>query len=349
MSLAERRKRLQELKEQEKNGTSGASMTTTRVSDPRDARSKRLAEMKQAEQQERLTSLSSELTSRVNTWFKNNENYINNYKNRFSGVTGSYTDPYDSDISNWISTVTTQKSNFDTEAASIKAIIEENKDYLNSDWVNEVFSAFDSASKVQNDIVGASNSFGEYWSQWESEDAYKEWAGAVAEREKLLSVDLDESRSEIERLQTYADLYDEATSSIPALKTLIQQKERELKYGHFVDTDKVSKELNDAKMQLSRYENTLSQLGNLDINKLKGDISQKSANLTLAERAQKAAELASVADNAPDFGSYSELGKSISYESVGGSKKQNGITVYDDLKAATLALNEHYSGEELYS
>ena len=353
MNLTERKKRRDELKNEVKNNLN-SSQTSTTGGTYSSSRAKKRAAMKQEVQQGRISAVSSELTTRIDTWFKNNENYINNYTNRFSGVTGSHTDPYDSDISNWISTVTTQKSNFDTEAASIKSIIEENKDYLNSDWVNEVFSAFDSASKVQSDIINASNSFGEYWSQWESADAYNEWAGDVAERERLLGINLDESRSEIERLQSYADMYDEATSSIPALKTLIQQKERELKYGHFVDTDKVTKELNDAKMQLSRYENTLSQLGNLDINKLKGDISQKSANLTLAERAQKAAELASVADvNSklydPNFDAYSELGQHISYESVGGTKKQNGIVVYDDLKAATLALNEHRLGTELFT
>ena len=353
MNLTERKKRRDELKNEVKNNLN-SSQTSTTGGTYSSSRAKKRAAMKQEVQQGRISAISSELTTRIDTWFKNNENYINNYTSRFSGVTGSHTDPYDTDISNWISTVTTQKSNFDTEAASIKAIIEENKDYLNSDWVNEVFSAFDSASKVQSDIINASNSFGEYWSQWESADAYNEWAGAVAERERLLGIDLDESRSEIERLQSYADMYDEATSSIPALKTLIQQKERELKYGHFVDTDKVTKELNDAKMQLSRYENTLSQLGNLDINKLKGDISQKSANLTLAERAQKAAKLASVADvNSklydPNFDAYSELGQHISYESVGGTKKQNGIVVYDDLKAATLALNEHRLGTELFT
>ena len=189
MNLTERRKRLQELKEQGENGNSAAKSVATGSTNYSSSRAKRLDEIKQAERQERLSAVSSELTSRVDTWFKNNENYINNYNSRFSGVTGSYSDPYDADISNWVSTVTAQKSNFDKEAASIKSIIEENKDYLNSDWVNEVFSAFDSASKVQSDIINASNSLGEYWSQWESADAYNEWQKYRSTIDPILNAD----------------------------------------------------------------------------------------------------------------------------------------------------------------
>ena len=352
MSLAERRKRLQELKEQEKNGTSTASMTTTRVSDYRSERSKRLAEIKQAEQQDRLTSLSSELTSRIDTWFKNNENYVNNYKSRFSGVTGSYTDPYDSDISNWVSTVTTQKSNFDTEAASIKSIIEENKDYLNSDWVNEVFSAFDSASKVQSDIVGASNSFGEYWSQWESPEAYAEWAGAVAEREKLLSVDLTSSANDIAVLENVYNAVKHAESEIQRLESEKQM----LNLAAAKGSADARAQLEANEKQIAAHKQTLQEADAKYYSKdnLSALLSSKKAEYTTAERAQNAAKLASVADaNSelydPNFDAYSELGKAISYESVGGSKKQNGITVYDDLKAATLALNEYYAGEELFT
>jgi len=175
MSLSERRKRLQELKEQEKNSNNSTATSTTTGSTIYSSRAKRLAEMKRAEQQERLSTVSSELTSRIDTWFKNNEKFVSNYNYRFQGFTGSYNDPYDSTINDWISSVTPQKSNFDKEAASIKAIIEENKDYLNPDYVKSVYSALDSASKVQNDILNNASGYAKYWSQWESPDAYRRY------------------------------------------------------------------------------------------------------------------------------------------------------------------------------
>ena len=173
MNITERRKRLQELKEQEKSGkTSTATGTTTGSTIYSSNRAKRLAEIKQAEQQERLSTVSSELTSRIDTWFKNNENFVSNYKYRFSGFTGSYNDPYDSTINDWISSVTPQKANFDAEAASIKAIIEENRDYLDPDYVNSVLSALDNASRVQNDILNNASSAADYWSQFADQDEY---------------------------------------------------------------------------------------------------------------------------------------------------------------------------------
>jgi N12 class adenine-specific DNA methylase len=176
MSLTERRKRLQELKEQEKSGNNSATTSTTTGSTIySSSRAKRLAEMKQAEQQERLSTVSSELTSRIDTWFKNNENYINNYNSRFSGVTGSYTDPYDAGIKDWERTVKRQNLNFYAEADSIKSIIEENKDYLNPDWANEVLSSFDNALKVQRDIVNNSSERVKYFSNWDSEESYKRY------------------------------------------------------------------------------------------------------------------------------------------------------------------------------
>ena len=189
MNLTERRKRLQELKEQGENGNSAAKSVATGSTNYSSSRAKRLDEIKQVERQEHISTVSSELSSRIDTWFKNNENYINNYNSRFKGVTGSYSDPYDSEISGWISAVTAQKSNFDKEAASIRSIINENKDYLNSDWVNEVLTAFDSASKVQSDIINASNSLGEYWSQWDSADAYNEWQKYRSTIDPVLNAD----------------------------------------------------------------------------------------------------------------------------------------------------------------
>ena len=173
MNITERRKRLQELKEQEKSGkTSTATGTTTGSTIYSSNRAKRLAEIKQAEQQERLSTVSSELTSRIDTWFKNNENFVSNYNYRFSGFTGSYNDPYDSTINDWISSVTPQKANFDAEAASIKAIIEENRDYLDPDYVNSVLSALDNASRVQNDILNNATEHSKYWSQFADQDEY---------------------------------------------------------------------------------------------------------------------------------------------------------------------------------
>lgn len=174
MSLSDRKKRRDKLKNEVKNNQN-SSKTSTTGGTYSSSRSQKRAAMKQEVQQERLSSVSSELTSRIDTWFKNNENFVSNYNYRFKGFTGSYNDPYDPTINDWISSVTQQKSNFDKEASSIKAIIEENRDYLNPDYVNEVLSAFDKASKVQSDILNNASGYSKYWSQWDSPESYKRY------------------------------------------------------------------------------------------------------------------------------------------------------------------------------
>ena len=382
--IDERRKKLQELKES-KNYASTNTMTSTAAIGGSSRRSQL-----DALKAERAKTVASSLSSRVDTWLNNHNAYLNNYNSRFESRKGTLADSYVSDSGDWLETITTQKSNFDKEAQSIMSLLDTYGDYLGSDYTDSVRNALKSAQAQQDLILKNASSDRDLWSQFADENEYSvaqqdylkqqryegyqnKYSGKSYEEimraagsmigdeekdwlksESLMRYDLNAGREEIDRLQGYADMYEEATSSIPALKILIQQKERELKYGHFVDTAKVTKELNDARNQLLRYENTLSQFGNLDINKLKGDISQKSADYTLAERAQKAAELASVADENskgydPDFNTYSELGQHIPYENVGSVKHKNGIAVYDDLKAATLALNEHRVGTELYT
>ncbi|MBQ2241510.1 MAG: DEAD/DEAH box helicase family protein [Clostridia bacterium] len=188
MSLSDRKKRRDELKNEVKNNQNSSNTSTTGGTYS-SSRSQKRAAMKQEVHQERVSAVSSELTSRIDTWLKNNENFVSNYNRRFQVFTGSYNDPYDSTINDWISSVTPQKSNFDKEAASIRAIIEENKDYLNPDYVKSVFSALDSASKVQNDILNNASEHAKYWSQWENKDSYLEWQQYRKEIDPILNAD----------------------------------------------------------------------------------------------------------------------------------------------------------------
>jgi hypothetical protein len=177
MNITERRKRLQELKEQEKSGkTSAATSTTAGSTMYSSSRAQRLAEMKQAEQYERVSAVSSELTSRLDTWFKNNENFVSNYNYRFKGFTGSYNDPYDSTINDWISSVTPQKSNFDQEANNIISWLDTYGDYVGGrEWADSVKNALRSAGTQQSEILKNACEYSKYWSQWESPDAYKRY------------------------------------------------------------------------------------------------------------------------------------------------------------------------------
>ena len=115
------------------------------------------------------------IIDRLNTWYKNSNNFMSNYQTRFSGLKGTYEDAYDSGISDWLSTVTEQKSRFDAEAESILSYLSANRDLFDEEWLNTTVTNLDYTRKQQDDILKHTEEINKHWSQWESEDAYKRY------------------------------------------------------------------------------------------------------------------------------------------------------------------------------
>lgn len=115
------------------------------------------------------------IIDRLNTWYKNSNNFMSNYQTRFSGLKGTYEDAYDSGISDWLSTVTEQKSRFDAEAESILTYLSANRDLFDEEWLNTTVTNLDYTRKQQDDILKHTEEINKHWSQWESEDAYKRY------------------------------------------------------------------------------------------------------------------------------------------------------------------------------
>ena len=82
-----------------------------------------------------IDSVATSITDRVNTWLKNHGNYVKNYQTRYGNRKYSYEDSYVSDSGSWLDTVSKQKSNFDAEADSILAYMDQFSGYLDEDWM----------------------------------------------------------------------------------------------------------------------------------------------------------------------------------------------------------------------
>ena len=113
-------------------------------------------------------TIGKEISNRVNTWLTNNNNYISNAQNRFSGNNTSYR----TDSSDWLTVVTTQRENFQKEADNIKSVLTQYKDFFGQDYVDSVFEALDGNLKAQQNVLDAATKDVEYWSQWASPDEY---------------------------------------------------------------------------------------------------------------------------------------------------------------------------------
>ena len=125
-----------------------------------------------------IYGIASSISERTNTWLKNHRNYLTNYNYRYSGRKGTYEDSYVSDASDWLSTISKQKENFDKEASSILSMLDEYGDYLNADWTDSIRSALTTASSQQADILSAATGDSEYWSSFGSDELIKEFGSA---------------------------------------------------------------------------------------------------------------------------------------------------------------------------
>ena len=113
-------------------------------------------------------TVGKEISNRVNTWLTNHNHYISNAQNRFNANNTKFR----TDASDWLSTVTAQRENFQKEAESIKSVLTQYKDFFGDDYVNSVFKALDGNLKAQESVLDAATKDVEYWSQWASEDEY---------------------------------------------------------------------------------------------------------------------------------------------------------------------------------
>jgi hypothetical protein len=161
MDVSERRKKLQEMKQQRESANSSAS-----VSGGSSGRRASLTALKM----ERAQASIPEITSRVDTWLKNNETYFSNAKNRFSSENTTYRTGVAS--SQWLSTVSKQRENFQKEAESIKSALNQYKDVFGQEYVNSVIEALDGNLKAQESIIEASKQDLDYWSQFANKDEY---------------------------------------------------------------------------------------------------------------------------------------------------------------------------------
>ena len=130
------------------------------------------------EDENTVSTAADQIVNRVDTWLKNHDNYITNYKNRFSGRKGSLEDDYVSDSGDWLKTVTQQKDNFKAEAESILSYMDQYKDYLNADFVRSVRDTLIAGTQQQRQIVTGATKDNEWWESFNDQNKYGKYGSA---------------------------------------------------------------------------------------------------------------------------------------------------------------------------
>ena len=144
-----------------------------------------------------------------------------------------------------------------------------------------------------------------YWSNWENEDAYKKALAGQKEYEGWLSFDLEAGKAELDELQKVMDELDELQKGVNATNNGIQVGSR----GY--NNEQKREELQ------SRIDELTAQYGGLT--GFESYFNEKKTYYTLAERAQSAVRLASVADPEsenydPEFEKYATQGEAQGLE-----------------------------------
>lgn len=257
-----------------------------------------------------------DISSRIDTWFKNNENFITNYNSRFQNRTGTLDDYYVTDSEDYLSAVTAQKSNFEKEASSIISWLDTYGDYVGGrEYVDSVKSALNAALGQQAEIVRYASRDNDYWSKFADQEdyytvreAYKSAPDRAAEERTLLDYDSRYDRSYIRTLQ---DRYDAMLRGTPDTAAPLDPKNPKMSFGESTSPrsaafDIVAERPEDG---LSGYVNGTLYSGQDYINALTMETAKR-------ERAQEAYKLSAVADpNSElydaDFDRYAAVGKRL--------------------------------------
>ena len=258
------------------------------------------------------------LNSRLQKYADDSYSFSNQYKNRFYDEEGNYLNQYRSDSSDWLKTVRSKNNYFSSESDAIKNTLEMYKAYIPEESYKEISDMLATNSKALSDIYSTSRSDNDYWSQWESEDAYKQYLANAEEQEKLLTYDLEEGKNKIAEAKKKLDwainerdnyVYDPLPDNSQWLKdyTTPEAKAR-------AKEEMRLKEIDARYAWVRMYEDEL-----------------RDAELyyTKAERAQNAHKLASVSNPESEyydseFERYAQMGEAISVPSMFDASAYNG-------------------------
>ena len=112
---------------------------------------------------------SMNITNRVNTWLNNHNNYIKNYQNRYGSRKFDYSDSYVGDSAKWLDTVSRQADAFEAERQSILAYMDQNKRYLDEEWMNDIRKTLADGSYSQSQIRQSATQDNDWWNSFGSD------------------------------------------------------------------------------------------------------------------------------------------------------------------------------------
>lgn len=259
-----------------------------------------------------VNKVKEDINNRVQNWANNYQSFVNSHYKRFETPSNNYR----ADADRWASYTVSSKMYFDKEANEIRKLLDEYKDFFVQDeWAGQVLTVLAQGEKGQSEIVNLATKDMEYWSNWDSEDAYKKALAEYEDYTAKANFDLDAEKKTIDELKIQIDTAKKGQNQVQALKTQIAQNENKLRtMGRYdLNAQKLEKQIEQDKATLAQLE---SQYGYLNVDALEKRLARKEQYYVLASRVQEGERLASVVNNA-DFEYFSEKGMNVENPTFG--------------------------------
>ena len=124
-------------------------------------------------------AVGSKVTDQVNNWLNSYNSYISDYQKRYSGRKGNIEDAYVSDSADWLNTVTQRKRDLTAEYDAIISYLDQNKDYLDSEWVDKVKYSLTKANIEADRVIKGAKQDNDYWNSFGSDAELLEKYGSA--------------------------------------------------------------------------------------------------------------------------------------------------------------------------
>ena len=259
------------------------------------------------------------IPSRLESLTKQGSEVYNSYKSRFFDDKGEYVHNYRGDTEDAYNSYSQFKTKYDSESKEILDHLDKYGDQYDAKTVKEIRDILTSNSKTYDDMLNAYKEDNEYWSKWDTEDAYNADVEALKVYEGKTVADLPALSKEIEELKVKKDEYTK-------IKLKRDDQYSTMLSGYLRAGYKKEDAEAMALKSVKKFDDQLAQYG--DIGKT---LTDKTAYYNTASRIQNGIKLSSVsnpesANYDADFEKKAAAGEKKGLETHGAFVGTNGAT-----------------------
>lgn len=141
--------------------------------------------------------VSEDIAERFRKLSEDSDAFTSRYRSRYSGGT----DQYRADASDWLQSVTESRDLLSAETSDLLKYLEANRRTLNTTQYRELTEMLRNNNHMLAEMLKQAQDEADYWSQWDSEEAYNKDRAEWEAYDALRTLDLGAAQKEIDALE----------------------------------------------------------------------------------------------------------------------------------------------------